>query len=675
MRSIRQSLEFLLRVARSEQVIILVAAALVGAFAACGAIVFRSMIMGAGVIFYGAAYDDLEAIQRLSWYSKLLTPALGALILAPIVVKLAPEVRGSGIPEVIESVASAGGSMRKRVAPLKALASAICIGSGGSAGREGPIVHIGAALGSWLGQTLRMSVKQVRTLLGCGVAGGIAATFNTPFAGALFAVEVVLGDFGTAKISPIVVASVVATVISRHYTEAFPQIVVPSFGESITLGTVHPYIGVGVACAIVSAFFIYCLRWSWKIADRWKWSPYFLPVAGGLFVGATALLVPQIYGVGYETINNVLQNKIGIGLLLAILLTKILATSATLGSGGSGGVFAPSLFLGAVTGSLVGLVTEMIDPNMLISPHAYALVGMGAMVAGTTRAPISAVLVIFEMTRDYNTIIPLMAACIPAVLISATLQRDSIYIAKLTHRGVNLRTKNELNVLKGLHVSDVMSQRLDSVPPETQLTDLVDKFLGSHYTQVWMTDSETNKLLGVIEAKNFQIALLEREALIMLILAQDVAGPVSVTTHPEDDLSLVMRLFEEANADILPVIDRETGILLGDLMRSDVIEAYNRELAQRDVVNTAIDSIHLSDRLGEVDIGDGYAIVEYEVPKHLEGKTLIQLDLRRQISAQVLIIKRHGKREVPGPQTALKTGDILLLAGEKDVLEKNLRKI
>jgi CIC family chloride channel protein len=659
------------RALKSEQTVMIVMAALVGAVAAVGAVLFRFMIAGAETMFWGSARGNLEAIAAMPWWLKLVLPALGGLLIAPIVVRFAPEARGSGIPEVIESVALHGGAVRARVAPLKALAAAVCIGSGGSAGREGPIVHIGASIGSLLGHWMSLSVKQVRTLVGCGAAGGIAATFNTPFAGALFAVEVVLGDLGSAKISPIVIASVVATVLSRRMTDDFPQIQVPDITNEVHPLSAGPYLMVGLACALLSAVFIKMLVHGWALAAKWKYSPYLLPAFGGLVVGAIGIALPHVYGVGYQTLNAVLNDELTIGLLLLVLVAKLVATAATLTTGGSGGVFAPSLFLGAVMGSIVGQFVQQYLPGLDVTPAVCALVGMGAVVAATTRAPISGVLMIFELTRDYDTIVPLMTACIPAVLISAVLHKDSIYIARLTSRGVTLRSRGELNLLRGLRVSDAMKKRVESVGPETPLSTLLDKLLENSAPLIWVSSAD-GRLRGAIPAHNLQIALVEREVLLELLVAQDVMNPVGVTVHPDDDLGMVMKLFDDGDHEILPVVDRATGRVVGDLHRGDIIEAYNQELAQRDVASTAVDAINLSDRVGGVELGDGYVLVEYEVPERLAGKTLVQLDVRRRVNAQVLLVKRKGARLVPGPDTTLAVGDTLLLAGQSHELEEKL---
>lgn len=662
------------RFLRSEQVMTLVVAAVIGVAAGVGALLFRSMILGAEWVFWGTAEFTVEYIEQVPWYLRLLLPAAGGLLLAPIVVKLAPEARGSGIPEVIEAAALHGGIVKRRVAPLKAIAAAICIGSGGSAGREGPIVHIGAAIGSWIAQYMHSSAKQVRTFMGCGVAGGIAATFNTPFAGALFAVEVVLGDLGTAKISPIVISSIVATVVSRHYAGDFPHIDVPAFEGNVDIVTILPFMVLGVFCAVASAVFIKSMGFGWKAAGRWKGSPYLLPAMGGLVVGMIGLFLPHVYGVGYDTMNAALHGELEVAVMVAILLAKLVATSATLTSGGSGGIFAPSLFMGAIIGGVFGSILWGVMPNTFTSPESFALVGMGAMVAGTTRAPISAILVVFELTYAPAVILPLMAACVPSLLISSWMHHDSIYLAKLTFKGVRLRKQSELNLLKDMLVSDVMQVRVESVPPEMSLMDLVEKFLQSPFPVMWVTDKK-GKLLGVVESRNLEIAMLEKESLLALVLAEDISVPVAVPVRPGDDLSFAMKIFTDVEFGVLPVVDPKTGEVVGDLLRSDVIHAYNRELAIRDSLAVAVDAIGVAERLGDVDMGGGYSLVEYEVPARVVGKTFRDLDLRGRLGLQAILVRRGNDRVVPGPETTLRPGDVILFAGASENLRERLKSI
>ncbi len=654
-----------------ENMITLLLAAGIGVVAALGALLFRTMILGVETVFWGTPHLTFEFFQTVPWYTKLAVPMIGALLLAPIVVRWAPQARGSGIPEVIEAVALKGGAVPRRIVPFKMIAAALCIGSGGSAGREGPIVHVGAAVGSWIGRSFHSTAAQAKTYVGCGAAGGIAATFNTPFAGALFAVEVVLGDFGAVRIAPIVIASIVATVVSRHFAGDFPHIEAPVVEETLTLVSIVPFIWLGIAASICSAMFIKMMKTGWELSDKWKFSPYLLPMVGAFIVGSIGIFFPQVFGVGYDTLNKALVGELSLHLLFIILIVKMVATSATLTTGGSGGVFAPSLLLGAVLGSLVGKLVEHFTPGLYQSPHIFPLVGMGAMVAGTTRAPISAILVIFELTYQPAIILPLMTACIPSVLISSYLHSDSIYHAKLKHRGVEIEKQGELNLLKGKPVSGVMKSRVGSISPQTSLMELVDRFLESSWPVIWMVDSN-GKLTGFLESQNLKLAMHEKESLLSLVLAEDIAAPVPLSLKPDDDLSFAMKLFSEYQYDILPVVDPETGQVVGDLMRNDIIYTYTQELAQRDTIGLAVDAIGVADRLGGVDLGGGYAIVEYEVPAHLIGANFKDLDLRRKFGFQALLVKREKEHIVPGPDTNLQPGDVILFAGLKEDLETKL---
>ena len=669
----------------AEQAVMLVAATAVGVLAAMGSIFFRWLIDLSGMAFWLGNAKEVQTMAALPWWQKLLTPGIGGLVLAPIVLYWAKETRGSGIPEVIEASALHGGFIRARVIVAKSLSSAICIGSGGSVGREAPIVQIGAAIGSAVAQKLKLTVRDTRTLLGCGAAGGLAATFNTPFAGTFFVVEAILGDFGSVRISPLVISSVVATVVSRHFTEEFPHIIMPPFHDEATFLSLGAFLAVGVACSLVSVLLIGTMRSGGRLARKWKGPAWALPAMGGLLVGATGLLVPEVYGVGYETTNAALAESFGprggilFLTLLLILVAKIFATAASLSTGGSGGVFAPALFLGALTGSLVGIVLEeffpgLVGPEGATSIGAYAIVGMGAMIAALHHAPIAAVLLVFELTGNQATILPLMAACIPSVLLAAVLDKQSIDTMSLSQRGVIIKPRNQIDLLRGLQASDAMAAKVVRVDPGAPLSYLVERFLETPCSIMWIVGKD-GKPKGVIEASTLEVAMLERESLMSLIVAQDIASPLPPTLKPGDDLSLAMRLVHQTKAEALPVLDPESGVLLGDVTREDLISIYSRELETRDTAASALDSINLSERLGGVDIGDGFSIVEHEAPQHLDGKSLAELQVRQRTGAQVILLRRRGRGLVPGPDTRVQVGDVLVLAGKADTIREKLRTL
>ncbi|MBW2619644.1 MAG: chloride channel protein, partial [Deltaproteobacteria bacterium] len=334
---------------------------------------------------------------------------------------------------------------------VKSLASAISIAIGGSVGREGPIVQIGSAIGSSLGQVFRVSPNRMRVLVGCGAAAGIAATFNAPLAGMIFALEIILGEFAIATFSPIVLSAVMATAISRHYLGDYPAFLVPEY-QLVSLWELIFYAILGLAAGVVAVGFTTTLYKFEDLFDLWKRPDYLKPIVAGLAIGLLGLAFPWVLGVGYGGINLALAGQMSWWLLLMLVGVKIVATSMTIGGGMSGGIFAPSLFIGAMLGGAYGQLVHALFPEITASSGAYAIVGMGALVAGTTHGPLTAFLILFEMTGNYKIILPLMSACILATLMASQIKKESIYTLKLIRRGVNIRAGQEVNLLRSLTV-------------------------------------------------------------------------------------------------------------------------------------------------------------------------------------------------------------------------------
>ena len=347
-------------------------AVVVGCLGGIGAILFRKLINAVQLASWGDLPFSLELVRSHPGWFIVLVPTLGGLIVGPMVHFFAREAKGHGVPEVMEALTRHAGVMRPRLVIVKSLASAVSIGTGGSVGREGPIVQIGSALASSVGQLLKLSGARLCTLVGCGAAAGIAATFNAPIAGPLFAAEVILGEFTVTQFTPVVISSVVATVISRHFLGDVPAFVVPEYylNSAWELGI---YAVLGVVAAVVSLGFIRFLYLAEDAADRLSIPPWIVPALGGAAVGCIGLAYPQVFGVGYETIEHALRGDLALGLLGVLLLLKILATSVTIGSGGSGGVFAPSLFIGAMTGGTVGTLAHLWVPEVAVVPgHTHS---------------------------------------------------------------------------------------------------------------------------------------------------------------------------------------------------------------------------------------------------------------------------------------------------------------
>jgi CIC family chloride channel protein len=558
-------------------------AVIVGLAGGIGAVGFRHLILLFQTISYGTDGNLLQLAQATPWYLRLWIPAAGGLVVGPLVYFFAREAKGHGVPEVMEAVAVRSGIIRKRIVLIKSLASAICIGTGGSVGREGPIVQIGSAIGSTIGQVLKISADRIRTLVGCGAAAGIAATFNAPIAGSMFALEVVLGDFGLATFSPIVISSVVATAVSRHFLGNAPAFVVPAY-ELFSAWEFPLYVMLGLFCALVAVSFTSVLYRFEDLFDGIKFPDYLKATLGGFILGAMGLLFPHVLGVGYGTIDLALIGNLSWWLLLLLTMCKILATSITIGSGGSGGIFAPSLFMGAMAGGFFGTLAHAVLPGVTASSGAYSIVGMGAVVSGTTHGPMSAILILFEMTGDYKIILPLMIACIISYLASSQLLQESIYTLKLARRGVNIRGGKEVNVLKSIPVRDVMNPYPETIPESLSLREFSEKISKSKHNSFPIVNKDGN-LTGILSFLDYHDAVFD-ENLKDLIVAKDLATLNVVTVSIDDNLYSALEKITSKDFSILPVVDKDNpSVLLGVLTRRDIIGAYNKAVIKMTLFN------------------------------------------------------------------------------------------
>lgn len=614
---------------------------------------------------FGAEDPNLLAPgMDLAWWRRLVAPAIGGLLVGPIVHLLAREAKGHGVPSVMEAVAVRGGVIRPRVAVVKTIASAITIGSGGSVGREGPIVQIGAAIGSAIGQLLQLPPRDMRTLVGCGAAAGIAATFNAPIAGALFAVEVILGDFATTQFVPIVVSSVVATVLSRGLLGDAPVLAVPSW----TLASpweMFAYAGLGLVAAVVGVWFGAALWSTEKVFEKLRMPAVAKAALGGLLVGCIGITLPHVFGSSYGTINASFAGKLSLGLMIALLLAKIVATSITLGSGGSGGVFAPSLFLGAMTGGAFGTAVHAVFPALTASSGAYALVGMGAVVAAATHAPITAILLIFELTQSISIIPPLMAACVLATLAAMFLRRESIYTLSLVHKGLDVYAEKDPHVLRSLRASDVVDRSPAVIRADTQLGAVLDLLMNSSHDEIFVID-DARQLRGAISLEPLRRLLEEESALRNVVVAADLLETARPKVFEDDDLDSVAQLLRSADVSEIAVVSRDDpNRLVGSINERSLLEAYHHEMLRRDLAGGMGTRLSLANRGHEVDLGDGYALMEIEAPASFYGRSLRELDLRQSHGIQVLLLR---SRTPSGEAVRVPTADDRIVAGDRMVV-------
>ena len=550
-------------------------ALLVGVGAGGGAVAFRYMILGFTELFTGhrdysaAGYAGNPNLPGLGIWFVSLAPVLGGLIYGPLVSRFAPEARGHGVPEVMYAVHRRGGRMRPQVPIVKSLASAICIGSGGSVGREGPIVQIGSALGSMLGQAIKLPERQLRLLVACGAAGGISATFNAPIAGVFFALELILGDFETRSFGLVVLSSVAADAIGRAVFGGNPFLRLPAFhfGSPAELLL---YAGLGVTATAVGLGFVRILYAGEDLADRlWGSRPEWLrPAVGGVLLGLLLLAIPEMYGVGYPVLQLAVAGHYVILALLGLLAAKILATSLTMWIGGSGGVFAPSLFMGAMLGSAYGALAHSLLPGIAVAAGAYGLVGMGAVFAAAARAPITAVIIIFELTGDYQIILPLMIAVVVATALSGELTRDTIYTLKLRRRGIDIDRAAKPGMLEQIRVSEAMSHPRPAFAPDSTIENVIERFASLDLGTLPLVTA-SGKLAGIVSAADLDAAISEgQEPLVLAGLLQNAA-----TIRADESLDAAMKVLA-AEEDGVPVLAARSDRLVGWLTHGDLLRSY-----------------------------------------------------------------------------------------------------
>jgi CIC family chloride channel protein len=567
-----------------------------------------------------------------------LLPAGGALFVGLITHFIAPEAEGHGVPEVMYAMAKEGGRIRPRVASAKAVASALTIGSGGSAGTEGPIIQIGAAIGSGFGQWMRVGPGDLRVLIGCGTAAGIASIFNAPIAGVLFAMEVLLRDTSLRNFVPIIVSSVLSSTVTQAIlgrNEAIFQIPAQISGANVAsiyeyhwyeLGN---YLVLGVLCGLVAVAFIWTLYRSEDLFRKLPAHPVARPVIGGLLIGlvgvgaawlapahlpriegagviaasnrgavtlsgsggnqgegSPAFEAPPVMGNGYPVISQTLEPDSydpelnvhwAAWFLLLLLGGKLLATVITLGSGGSGGVFAPSLYMGATVGGAFGLAVQQTGWFVDLSPGAYALVGMAAVVAGTIRAPLTATLILFELTRDYRVILPVMIAGVVALAVAQRVEPSSIYTLKLLRRGIRFGLGAELRILKQIVVRDIARAEAVIVRPDDPADELVRLGRERAVADFVVADDE-GRYVGMVTGEDLRIALLESEAVPLLLVSELLRDDLPVVGLDET-LDTVLEKFAGHHSACLPVVGGDrSGRVEGLLSRAAVMNRYHQAL-------------------------------------------------------------------------------------------------
>jgi CIC family chloride channel protein len=655
---------------QTEQVYMVLVAMVIGLLGGLCAVGFRLLIQLLNRVAWGEGQYTLEYLYSLPFWWKILAPAVGGLIVGLITYRFAREARGHGVPEVMEAVALKGGRIRPRVVIAKMFASGICIASGGSVGREGPIVQIGSALGSTIGQWLKIDPRRLRTLVGCGASAGIAATFNAPVAGALFAVEIIVGDFGVSQFSPIVISSVMGTVVSQHFLGDFPAFEVPAY-SFVHAFELFAYAALGLLAAVVALAFVRTLYAAEDLFERVRIFPPIRTLIGGAMIGVIGVWLPQVFGVGYEAINEALHGSMVWKFMLLLVVFKLVAVSITIGSGGSGGIFAPSLFIGAMLGGAVGTVVHTVWPASTAGAGAYALVGMGAVVAAGTHAPITAILIIFELTGSYEIILPLMISCIIATLLATRMQKGSIYTLKLLRRGIDIHKGKDANVLQAVPVREEMRTEVVTVSPDAQLVMLLSRFIEHPGSTLFVTESD-GELLGIVTADDIRPIMRETASLETLVIAEDVMTVQDFpTVSPDDTLAHVMKYLGSYRGEVAVM---ERGRLVGAIWPGDVIERYNTEVFKRDMAHSMVSAVQGDSSL--VPTVENTAVAEVPTPMQFIGKSIRELGIRENYGVSVLMIKQASEtgdeelQTTPSPDYTFREDDVMLVMGPNEELRR-----
>jgi CIC family chloride channel protein len=568
------------RVVKNDQLILSVLAVLVGAIAGGGTILLREGIALFELLAFGpGSADMLERISALPWWRIVLAPTLGGLLIGRFIHQFMPGGRPQGIPQVIESGALRGGRMSIRAGVTAAVASAASMGVGASVGREGPAVHLGATLGAWIAERLQLTRSLSRTLLGCGAAAAVAASFNAPIAGALFAHEVIVGHYALSAFAPIVIASVVGTIVSRGYFGNFPAFTVFEH-PTMSILEFPAVVGLGIACGIMAIVFTRSVTLVEDTSRRLPIPDWTRPALGGFCVGVIGAFLPHVMGVGYEATDEALKINLPLAILIAVLIAKTAATAISLGTGFAGGVFSPTLMIGAMLGGAYGIVATAVWPEYSSGPGAYTIIGMGGVAAAVLGAPISTTLIVFELTGDYSLTIAVMVAVVISSVITQQFFGRTFFSWQLERAGFDLRGGFETALLRGISVRAILSRDDDeTVPIGLGLPEVRVRLLESRTGELFVINGD-GRLHGTIMLSDLSDVAFDH-VVDNLVNAGDVARLHPPSVLADDDLEAANKTIRDSGETHIAVVeDYETYKFVGILHERDLMAAYNRALVE-----------------------------------------------------------------------------------------------
>ena len=667
------------RFAPPEGLHLLILSVIVGASTGLASVFFVKLIFAIQDFSYAATYSILPSIGKWAY---IVIPVIGGLLVGPLIL-FAKEAKGHGVPEVMQALILRGGRIRARVAVAKIAASALCIGTGGSAGREGPIIQVGSALGSSIGQLLRLSDERIRNLVACGAAAGIAATFNAPIAGVAFAIEVLMCGLQMRAFGNVVIAAVAASVVSRSIIGDTFAFQVPTYSLNNPLEIIL-YLILGLTAALVGIMFMKMLNFSEDVFDNWKFPQLFKPAVGGVLLGIMGLAymnlpgleftagsgahgaglevpIPHMYGSGFPFIEAAIQGHASLWVMVALIFIKPLATSFTLGSGNSGGVFAPSLFIGAVLGGAMGHLFSIWIPALEGNTGAFALVGMAAVFSATARAPLTAMLIVFEMSNDYLMILPLMVAGVAASYFSQWLHPESIYTMKLAKRGVRFVEGRDMDIMQGVKISEVMKSHPVTIHKNQFFSDAMALFQERNLLGFPVLE-DNNKLWGIVTLQDMHRAQSAEDFSSRGLKVADFAVEDPITVFPDEPIWVAIQKMSPRDLARLPVVSRDgSGQLVGLISRSDILRAYDVGVVRKQrgqIVEHQVDLRKPREN----------GFVEFVLKEEDACSTALVNNLSLPDTINMVSIKRSGQIIIPKGHTKLQVGDVITVYGRlKDI--------
>jgi len=608
---------------------------------------------GAGVWLFKWLIELVRgfAFGSVGGFVVALVPVAGGIIVGLLSQYVIGAEKLHGTAGIMQSVALAGGRLHFEKMPLKTAAAVLSIGAGASVGPEDPSVQIGANLGSMFGQIFRMSDERVRALVAAGTASAIAAAFNAPIAGVFFALEIVMGEIGSSALGMILVAAVTSSVFTQAVSGSQPAFKLPAYAFNSTW-ELPLYLVLGLLAGPISALYVRLLYKTQDIFGGWHVPGPLKTASAGLVVGVVGYFLPQVFGVGYDTIAEVLnKNDLGIGLLLALLIAKLILTSVSIGGGFFGGVFAPALFIGATLGGAFGLLTASLFPGLGINPAAFALVGMAAVLAGAVHAPLTAVILLFEMTNDYRIILPLMFAVAVSLLISQRIEKDSVYALGLARHGIRLDRGRDVEVMGAITVGEAMHAETETLPETLSLSVAAQALARSRHHGLPVADTE-GRLVGILTVQDIERATAET-------VGQACTREVEVA-FPDETLNMALRRMSSRDVGRLPVVARDNPRkLLGILRRADVIHAYDIALTRR-ITQRHQEHAVLLDALTPANVGVSDVAVEIGAPA--ADKFMKEIPFPRE--CVVASVRRAGQVFIPRGETLLRASDVLVVVAE-----------